>query len=95
MNIVLNSHELELKHTDIRLARCKHPRLRQALMFHPPLSQTGPSMEKPQPSREKIEPLTKRQKKKPFQSVTSLAATTLVRVMNFLFDGFHFVTTPL
>jgi hypothetical protein len=91
MNTVLNSKEVTI--TDTRLARCKHPRLRQALMFHPP--QSGSQVAKPRLRVTETVSAGKPAGGKTMKTVTSFAATTFVRVMSFLFDGFQFVTTPV
>jgi hypothetical protein len=94
MNTVLETNEVTV--TDNRLARCQHPRLRQALMFHPPRPLTHNVRPATAPKRVSVPSLNlKAGGQKAVKSVTSFVAITFVKVMSFMFDGIHFVTAPL
>ncbi|MCA9780763.1 MAG: hypothetical protein KC800_28780 [Candidatus Eremiobacteraeota bacterium] len=87
MNSVLN---LEIPVNDVRLARCQHPRLRQALMFQPTTAPTWDSVkksgssQKPTSSFKLAEPTAQRGA---LSNLKGAVAVAFVRVMSSLFDG--------
>lgn len=92
--------ELKTQTTDTRLVqhaaldRCKHPRLRQALMFQP----VKPQAEIPKPVAAKVfKPQIRKRvpTSSTLRSFKGALAVAWVRVMEVLFDGVHFVTEPV
>jgi hypothetical protein len=88
MNSVLNLEEIPVN--DVRLARCQHPRLRQALMFQPTTVARRETLKERKPSRK---PATSFQlaeraaRRGTFQNLKGAAAVAFVRLMSSLFDG--------
>ena len=87
MNIVLNTPQVSV--ADNRLARCKHPRLRQALMFHQPESALS-GLPPVKPLKRASVPASKRV----ISGGPSVVAQMYVRVMGFLFGGLNLVSVP-
>jgi hypothetical protein len=88
MNSVLNLQEIPVN--DVRLARCHHPRLRQALMFQPTTALNPVPLKERKPTRKAATPF--RTTERPtqggrFRSLKGAAAVAFVRLMSALFDG--------
>ena len=87
MNSVLN---LEIPVNDVRLARCQHPRLRQALIFQPTTVLSRETLKEPKPVKKSATPfrLSERPAQRGlFRSLQGAAAVAFVRLMSSMFDG--------
>ena len=95
MNSVLNLEEIPVN--DVRLARCRHPRLRQALMFQPTTLPNRDSVRKdknPEKATSAFKLADSSTRRGSYSSLKGAVAVTFVRVMSALFDG-ELVTSPL